>query len=80
LFLPREGNISLNICQNKVLMNGSFNLPLYMEISAIIIGVFSILITAFAKAVFEHIEPLKPRPFLLGDTIPLLQKCQTKVS
>ena len=65
------------IVASKVKINALFAILIVLVGNAVwgIPGMFlSIPILAIVKLIFDHIEPLKPWGFLLGDTMPPLLK------
>jgi predicted PurR-regulated permease PerM len=65
------------IVASKVKLNALFSIIVVFVGNALwgIPGMFlSIPLLAIAKLVFDHIEPLKPWGFLLGDTMPPILK------
>jgi predicted PurR-regulated permease PerM len=65
------------IVASKVRINALFSIIAVIAGSALwgIPGMFlSIPLLAIIKLIFDHIEPLKPWGFLLGDTVPPLLK------
>jgi predicted PurR-regulated permease PerM len=63
------------IVASKVKINALVSIIVVLAFGALwgIPGMFiSIPLTAIAKLVFDHIEPLKPWGFLLGDTMPTI--------
>ena len=63
------------IVASKVKINALVSIIVVLAFGALwgIPGMFiSIPLTAIIKLIFDHIEPMKPWGFLLGDTMPLL--------
>jgi len=70
------------IVASKVKINALFAILIVLVGNALwgIPGMFlSIPILAIVKLIFDHIEPLKPWGFLLGDTMPPLIKIKLKI-
>ena len=69
------------IVASKVKINALFAIIVVLAGNALwgIPGMFlSIPVLAIVKLIFDHIEPLKPWGFLLGDTMPPLLKLKIK--
>jgi predicted PurR-regulated permease PerM len=70
------------IVASKVKINALVSIVVVLAFGALwgIPGMFiSIPLTAIAKLIFDHIEPLKPWGFLLGDTMPPLTIFKIKI-
>ena len=68
------------IVASKVKINALFSIIVVIAGNALwgIPGMFlSIPLLAIVKLIFDHIEPLKPWGFLLGDTMPPILKIKT---
>lgn len=71
------------IVASKVRINALFSIIVVLAGNALwgIPGMFlSLPLLAIVKIIFEHIEPLKPLGFLLGDTMPNSQKLKRNTS
>lgn len=71
-----------NIVASKVKINALVSIIVVLAFGALwgIAGMFlSIPLTAIVKLIFDHIEPLKPWGFLLGDTMPPLTIFKIKI-
>jgi len=70
------------IVASKVKINALVSIVVVLAFGALwgIPGMFiSIPLTAIVKLIFDHIEPLKPWGFLLGDTMPQLTIFKVKM-
>ena len=70
------------IVASKVKINALISIIVVLAFGALwgIPGMFlSIPLTAIVKLIFDHIEPLKPWGFLLGDTMPALAMFKIKL-